>query len=267
MNQKIKRINRASGPGVQGWLKKVKPAPGAAPGPWVRRFAWTGNTAAVIIFCCLGFFFACTTDQSEKSDVFLIRVRNSQISVGEFKRYLEFSDEYLPEESTSIENRQEWLLRRLNQLTEELILKERAVELGISVSQEEVEKAVNDIKADYPDGTFDQALLENAVSFSIWRERLKNRMLMEKVITEELENKVEITPDDISAYYQAHHVDAPGKDAKEDQGVDQGPIDAVIVRQLRKTKAQDAYRDWIKTLQQAYQTEINWEEWKKLTLP
>jgi hypothetical protein len=233
----------------------------------VWRCGWIARWVALTILSCAVFFPACTTDQPDNSGIFLIRVRNSQVTIGEFKRYLEFSDENLPEAGVTAESRQELLLRRLNQLTEEMILKERAVELAISVSEEEVEKAVSDIKADYPEGTFEQALLENAVSYKIWRERLKNRILMEKVIVEELESKVEITPDDISAYYQAHHADGQDRVSEGDQGASQGNIDAMIVRQLRKTKAEEAYKDWIKALQLAYKVEINWEEWKKLTLP
>jgi hypothetical protein len=260
MNQKTNRSNRSFG-------RRARQAPPAAARLGVRRCEWIVRWAALIILFGMGFFPACTTDQPDDGGIFLIRVKNSQVTVGEFKRYLEFTDEDLSAEGVNPESQQELLLRRLNQLTEELILKERAAELAITVSEEEIEKAVDDVKADYPEGTFEQALLENAVSYKIWRERLKSRLLMEKVIVEELENKVEITPEDISTYYQAHHTDGQGKVPEGEQNAGQGKSDAMIVRQLRKTKAEEAYKDWIKALQQAYKVEINWEEWKKLTLP
>jgi FKBP-type peptidyl-prolyl cis-trans isomerase (trigger factor) len=259
MTQKTTRPTRSSAGIPAGPLNDARPAPR-------HRCRWV-HGAALIILVAAGLFAACTKHPPDSSGVVLIRVRNSQVTVGQFKRYLEYSDEYLPEEGATPEGKQDLLLQRLNQLTEELILKERAAELGISVSEEEVEKAVDDIKADYPDATFEQALLENAVSYKVWRERLKTRLLMEKVIAEELESKVEITPGDISAYYQAHRSESEGEVAEGQQSNGQGDMDEVIVRQLRKAKAQEAYKDWIQSLQQAYKVEINWEAFKKLTLP
>ena len=89
-------------------------------------------------------------------------------------------------------------LRILNQLTERLILMERARELNLQISDEQLEEVIASIKADYPKGEFDQVLLEQAVSFQQWKNDLRIRLLMVKVVDHELEPRIHITPEEIS---------------------------------------------------------------------
>ena len=77
-------------------------------------------------------------------------------------------------------------LRILNELEEEAVIFERARELNLRVSDEEVMQAVNDFKKDYPDDTFEQTLREDNVSYSDWKKALQQRLLLEKVIRKDL---------------------------------------------------------------------------------
>ena len=43
-------------------------------------------------------------------------------------------------------------------------------------------QAAAEIKKDYPEDTFEKTLLEFAVSYESWETRLRNRLLMEKVV-------------------------------------------------------------------------------------
>ena len=90
-------------------------------------------------------------------------------------------------------------------MTVEMIVLERAEELGLSISSEEINKAVKEIKDDYPEDTFEKAFLESAVSYESWEARLKNRLLMQKVIDNELNNHIVITPEDIASYYERNY--------------------------------------------------------------
>jgi hypothetical protein len=73
----------------------------------------------------------------------------------------------------------------------------------------ELETAIQEIKADYPEDEFEQMLLESAIPFSLWKDRLRVRLLMEKVVDRELLQPVEITTQDIEDYYSAHEEDWP----------------------------------------------------------
>ncbi len=50
-----------------------------------------------------------------------------------------------------------------------MILLERAKEIGVKVTASEVEKAMADIKSDYPDHEFQNSLIENAIPYPSWK--------------------------------------------------------------------------------------------------
>jgi hypothetical protein len=135
-----------------------------------------------------------------------------------------------------------------------MIIIERAKELGIEISVSEVEKAVSEIKKDYPEDVFEQMLLEYTVSYNSWEEGLKNRLLVEKVIGEELDKQVLITPGEISKYYEEYYVKdgltSDFKDGSEN-------IPEIIVKNLRRQKLEAAYKPWMERLQEKYTIEVN----------
>ena len=153
-------------------------------------------------------------------------------------------------------------LRVLNQLSEELLLGAYAADHGIAVSPLELDAAVAAIKADYPDDTFEETLLENAVSFPLWQRRLKARLLSEKVIQQALVDRVDITSEDVTDYYQTHF--PQGIPATEDSD----DIHQRIVTHLRRQKGEAAYQAWIADLGEQYSVVINqsvWESWMART--
>ena len=81
---------------------------------------------------------------------------------------------------------------------------------------------------------------------------------MKKVIDSELIKNVNITSDDIAAYYQAHYPDGISKDQ------DSEAINEKIVAHLRHQKAEQAYKDWIENLRQLYPVDVNQRQWEKL---
>lgn len=153
-------------------------------------------------------------------------------------------------------------LHMLNQLTEELLLLERARELNITVSDPELETEILNTKKAYPDNTFDNTLLENAIFFKAWRERLRRHMLMKKIIAKELEEQVLITPEDVRAYYNNYLID--GNEWAKPEKVF-GGIDLATVLKLRRDRAIQAYQPWIKELYKKYQIKINHSLWDKMT--
>jgi hypothetical protein len=149
-------------------------------------------------------------------------------------------------------------IRVLNQATEEMIISALAADKAIQVTSEEVDKAVAAVKADYPDNTFEEILLENAVSFQYWKKRLAARMLMEKVISKELIQQVQISSEDIAQYYKTNYP----------QGIPENEqpnaINQKIINHLRRQKAERVYKEWIEALRQSYPVEINQAAWNQL---
>jgi hypothetical protein len=206
---------------------------------------------------------ACEQKDPDLGKEVLIRVADRVMSVLDFNNAFEITkiayDNHIKEEPEDLNKAQ---IRLLNQLTVEMILLERAEELGISISEAELEKAVSAIKSDYPEGEFEKTLLEFAVSYDSWKDRLKNRLILEKVIEEELKNRITITPEDIADYYQKNY---QGREAESGSGQKSEDINEAIVKQLRRQKAEETYNAWIEDLKGQYEIEINRDQWEKIT--
>lgn len=198
--------------------------------------------------------------REKKEDDYLLRVGTRVMTISEFNQAVDatgmeaFSGEKVIDPTALNDLR----MRVLNQSTEEMIITAFAADQGISVSNEEVEKAVAEVKADYPDNTFEETLLENAVSFQYWKNRLASRMLVEKVIAKELVQQVQISSDDIAEYYKANYPQGLPENENADE------INQRIINHLRQQKAEKAYKDWVDTLRQAYPVEVNRSAWDRL---
>ena len=213
-----------------------------------------------MILLSMGYLALWGCAKTAPDDAYLIRVGGSSVTVAEFKRAVDAAaEEVFPgEQEVSREAKDELRMRVLNQMTEELIISERGKELGLSVTNEELEHAVADIKADYPDDTFEKTLLENAVSFQAWKKKLATRILINKVIEKELVDKVEITSQDVANYIQTHYPEGvPGDENTEE-------VNQKIIRHLRHQKAEEMYHDWIEKLRQAHPVEIDQKRWNHL---
>jgi hypothetical protein len=214
----------------------------------------------IFLFFCI--FSGCSNPKSSKGDDYLIRVGDQILTPLDFTKALEFSSTAYPHNAIQDAGVLKTIrLRLMNQLIEEMILICKAKELQIKISESAIQEAVNEIKKDYPDNQFQETFLENAVSYDTWKNRLKIRLLMEKVIAFELEDKIVITKEDISTYYKDHY-----EDEKLDMEIVDGASDIhkIIVKSIRRKKAEDAYKSWIKNVRKEYKIEINKKLWEKI---
>jgi hypothetical protein len=203
---------------------------------------------------------ACNLHKADE-DAYLFKIGDSGVSVAEFKRALDLEQPNAL--SDPGDGDIEAVLTFLNQMIEERLLLVRAEELGIVIAEETLEAAVEKVRADYPDDTFEETLLESAVSFNQWREQLRRRLLLERVVNQELEAHVEIAPEDVAAYYAEHY--AGRETAQNEAPMPAESINAAIVTHLRRSKAQERYPAWIQGLQERYGLTVDWERWHQLT--
>jgi hypothetical protein len=148
-------------------------------------------------------------------------------------------------------------------MVEEVIVNRRAEELGIVVDDTELDASIQEIKNDYPEDEFEQMLLESAIPFSLWKDRLKVRLLMEKVVDRELVQSLNITAQDIEDYYRAHEEEL----AVKEEHPPESDLNRHIVEQLRREKVEAAYPLWMDGLRKQYAVEINWELWEQFQDP
>jgi hypothetical protein len=226
-----------------------------------RKFFQT--VGMIVPFLILLLLAGCGQKGADLGKEVLIRVRDRVMTVLDFNNALEIAkiayDDNISEHPEDLRNVQ---LRLLHELTVEMILLERAKELAISVTDAELEQAVAKIKSDYPEGEFEKTLLEFAVSYDSWKTRLKDRLIIEKVIDEELKSRISITAEDITAYYQENFQDQP---TEADAAQPSEDMTEAIVKQLRRQKAEATYNSWIEDLKSKYEIEINSEQWERMT--
>lgn len=219
-----------------------------------------GILGSVILFLA---FAACGQKETDLGKEVLIRVADRVMTVLDFNNAFEIAK--IAYDDNTKENPEDLIdaqIRLLNQLTIEMILLKRAEELGIDVTDTELGDAVSAIKGDYPEGEFEKTLLEYAVSYDAWENSLKNRLIIEEVIEEELKNRITITPEDISEFYEKNYRGRDGESGSDQESED---INEAIVIQLRRIKAEESYNSWIEELKGQYVIEVNGDQWEKIT--
>jgi parvulin-like peptidyl-prolyl isomerase len=92
----------------------------------------------------------------------------------------------------------------LGRLIEERIMLRRARELSIIVGDAELEARIEEIRKDYADGSFNALFDNGAISYPAWKEALRKRMLLEKVVAVDVNAKVQVTEAEAENYYKAN---------------------------------------------------------------
>ncbi len=211
----------------------------------------------------LGVFVGCMNSGSSTGNEPLIRVGDRVLTVIEFNEAFEFIQSAYPQNlKDEPEDLRDVQLRLLNQLAVEMMILERAEELGLSISDEELNKAVSDIKSDYPEDTFEKTLLKTAISYESWETRLRKRLLMQKVVDYELKDQIVISPEDIADYYERN---IKTRNPETESAASEDDINEMIVKFLRREKAEQVYQVWIDNLKKRYPIEIDSIQWEKIS--
>ena len=217
---------------------------------------WIGLGIGVLVL------LGCNPSGSERSDDYLVRSGKRKISAHDFLQAFELAKTSRPD---SVDKNpaalQEARQQLLDEISIELVMLNRAEEVGISVSDAELDAAIAAIKSDYPPGVFEQTLIETAVPFEVWKQRMRSRLLMDKLIQAELGPQVAITPNEVAAYYDQHY---RGKAGGADSEEKFQHLKETIVADLQRKKLEDAFADWINGLKQKYPVEVNQPLWTEL---
>ena len=224
---------------------------------------WSIKLIVPISFLLIVFsFLGCSNSGQKQGEKYFIKVGGREITVSDFNTAFEIAKTaYSYPSVRQPETLSEARLRFVKEMIEEMLVLERAKDLGIEIGRVEIERAAENIKADFPDTEFEKMLLEYAIPYHIWEKRLETRLLMEKVIVEELGNQIEITPDDIAKYDEERSKGLGTVDGMEGASKETGDI---IMENLRRRKIEKAYPSWIDKLRKIYPVEINKELWGKI---
>jgi hypothetical protein len=227
-----------------------------------RNGLWVGRG---IVLAGVLWAIACGPSTPERADDYLVRVGRHKVTAQEFLQAFELTKTAHPggvDPSPVV--LQDARRRLLEELSTELVMLARADTAGVVVAESELDAAIDAVRSDYPLGVFEQTLTEAAVPFEAWKKRMRSRLLMDKLIAEELQPQTTITPQEVAAYYDEHY---RGKAAGADSGERFQRLQETIVADLRRRKLEESFVTWIDGLRHTYPVEVNQALWAQMTDP
>lgn len=202
------------------------------------------------------------TAESQTDGSFLMRVGETVAYVDDFQTLFEIAKVAYPYEGQAEKVlHQKLRLQVMNQLKVEMLLRERARELNLSVSDADLDQKIAEIKADFPEQEFEKLLLTQAIEYKTWAARLRTRLLMEKVIGHDLGCDIPLTPEAI----RAEEVEKPADPTKQaDHDGDTNSSSDEQKTDYDRQETENAYGRWIQMLEDRYPVQINQDQWKRI---
>lgn len=161
-----------------------------------------------VTFC--GFFFSfclatalipgCSLfDQAENKVVVVVGSRH--ITTEELKRDMEFVSAGM---DIPVQQRDQIKDQLVGQVIEHYLILEYGREKGITISNEELHGALKDIKSEYTEDAFKEALLRGYVDLEEWKDRLRERLLVNKITKRVTRNIAPPNYQEIKEYFEAN---------------------------------------------------------------
>jgi hypothetical protein len=205
---------------------------------------------------------ACTDPVEHGGGAVLLSVGDRSVSVGEFREALDMAKSAYPPSSLQSPEGQRALCRRvLRETIERVILEDTASDLGLRVTDKELHDAVSKIEGDYSDEEFERMLMENAVSFTLWKEHLRQRLLMNKVVDTILGPPPEATVDELTARLRSQPDLVEGFPLS---GETSGDAQDLLIGTVREEKRALRYRKWLEEEMKRRRIEVDPSRWQSI---
>jgi len=215
----------------------------------------------LIIFISIIFMYSCSPIPENENLV--IRAGKTVVTTEYLNQVIEIAKaSYLSIDTMSSDQIRQLRKKVIEELVEEVLIVERARELKLEITDEKLNKAINNIRKDYPENTFENMLIEQAIPYDIWKKRLKTRLLIEKTIALDLQQNINVTADEIAKFHHDFpiqaippHSDHPLKNESINIQANQNAVKSF----LKNEKSEIRYPSWIKGLKKRYGLYINEE--------
>lgn len=155
----------------------------------MSRILWS-----FLLLFCLFTAGGCTKESQP-----LLRIDKREIFLPEFRRELSSLRKTL---SMLPPEQQKTLLRQtLSQLIDHHLLQSEAQRLGISVPETEIEQELEDLRGDFSTTEYREMLVRSGQSPEQWREKLRVRLLNDKIAAHIAQEEIHISAREIEEYY------------------------------------------------------------------
>lgn len=168
----------------------------------LRRLRWAPVWIPVLVL----FMMACRGQEPPSpQEPSVATVNGEQIGRGELESKLA-EETALAKGETPLKAEQIASLKEevLNGLIEERVMLQRARELSLTVGDAEIEERIAEIKKDYSNEGFDSQFGNGGINYSVWRQALQRRILLEKVIARDVNAKIQVTDGEAELHFKAN---------------------------------------------------------------
>ncbi len=172
------------------------------PSPVSRNLRLLALAAAVI--GALG-AFSCSHNGSGRGEAWA-SVDGTPIYAGQVEAEYRSRMAMLPD-AAKTEQALSFKLSILNELIDRQLLLERARALQITVSDSEVETRLNQIRSPYSDQDFRKRLASQHFTIAALRRRVREDLILQKLVQREIASRVVVTPQEVSDYYARNKAD------------------------------------------------------------
>ncbi|MDD5270321.1 MAG: peptidylprolyl isomerase [Candidatus Omnitrophica bacterium] len=102
----------------------------------------------------------------------------------------------------------------LNQMIEDKLILQQAKKLGVIVDDSEVEEQFKQVKSKFPSEDIFYAEVQKAgISTEVLKKRYRENIMMGKLVSHEVKDKVVVTPSEIDDYYKKHSAELKAPEA------------------------------------------------------
>jgi len=157
------------------------------------------------LFCLLLSFFIVACD---KMNIFprsyVATVNGSKIYLDDYQDRIDKRLRLVPE---NLLNQPDYMKKFEEEVLDGMITDKimylRAEELGISVSNSELEDKIKEIKKDYGED-FTGLFTEGKINYEKWKEEFKNELLLQRLVEKDVNARIKISDDEIDTYFEKH---------------------------------------------------------------
>ncbi len=155
------------------------------------------NCGFIFIFStAVFFFFGCGLVEEEEKNVVIV-VGSRQITADELKKDMECISSGM-----NVLEKGQYRDQLAEQLICHYLVMEYGKEHGIAMPEREMQSALNDIRREYGEGAFREALLREYVDFDQWKGQLGEQLLVKKILGKVSESIVPPTYREIEQYFK-----------------------------------------------------------------
>lgn len=166
----------------------------------ILKFKIAVITAVILMSCVLA--------QAETINKFVAVVNDEVITQQDVDQmlavlYAQFSQEYKGDEL--LQKMEQVKKDILRQIIEDKLVLSRAKELGIKVTDSEINERLDYIKKGFPsEDEFYKTLQTQGVTIANLKDRYRDQIMMKKLVDYEVRSKISVLPSEVSGYYEKH---------------------------------------------------------------